>query len=121
MPVIPATQEDGGSKPAWVNSFVRPYLEKTLCKKRLVEWLKVKALSSRPSTTKKKKKKREEGRKKKERKTGLKVNLLCPGMSLTSELAKGAAERSVGERPCDMSEKVHKSSFQGDLISHGDN
>jgi hypothetical protein len=31
---------------------VRPYLEKTLHKKGLVEWLKVKALSSNPSTTK---------------------------------------------------------------------
>jgi hypothetical protein len=43
-------QEDHGSKPAWVNS-LRPYLEKGL-----VEWLKVKALSSRPSTTTTKKK-----------------------------------------------------------------
>jgi hypothetical protein len=36
--------------------FVRPYLEKTHYKKGLVEWLKVKALSSSPRTTKKKKK-----------------------------------------------------------------
>jgi hypothetical protein len=34
---------------------VGPYLEKTLHKKRLVEWLKVKALSSSSSTAKKKK------------------------------------------------------------------
>jgi hypothetical protein len=34
-------QEDLGSKPAWANSPVRPYLEKTLHKKVLVEWLKV--------------------------------------------------------------------------------
>jgi hypothetical protein len=36
---------------------VRPYLEKTHHKKVLVEWLKVKALSSNRSTEKKKKKK----------------------------------------------------------------
>jgi hypothetical protein len=34
-------QEDHGLKPAWANSSVRPYLEKTLHKKGLVEWLKV--------------------------------------------------------------------------------
>jgi hypothetical protein len=32
---------------------VRPYLEKPFTKMGLVEWLKVKPLSSRPSTTKK--------------------------------------------------------------------
>jgi hypothetical protein len=32
----------------------RPYLEKTLHRKGLVEWFKVKALSSSPSTKKKK-------------------------------------------------------------------
>jgi hypothetical protein len=32
---------------------MRPYLKNTLHKKKLVEWLKVKALSSSPSTTKK--------------------------------------------------------------------
>jgi hypothetical protein len=32
--------------------FTRPYLKKTLHKKGLVEWLKVKALSSNPSTAK---------------------------------------------------------------------
>jgi hypothetical protein len=35
---------------------VRPYLEKTFHKKELAEWLKVKDLSSNPSTAKKKKK-----------------------------------------------------------------
>jgi hypothetical protein len=34
-------QEDHSSKPAWANSSKRPYLEKTLHKKGLVEWLKV--------------------------------------------------------------------------------
>jgi hypothetical protein len=38
---------------------VRPYLEKPLTKVGLLEWLKVKALSSSPSTAKKKKKKKE--------------------------------------------------------------
>jgi hypothetical protein len=33
--------------------FVRPYLEKPFIKIGLVEWLKVKALSSSPSTAKK--------------------------------------------------------------------
>jgi hypothetical protein len=37
---------------------VRPYLEKPFTKIGLVEWLKVKALSSTPSTAKKKKKKK---------------------------------------------------------------
>jgi hypothetical protein len=37
---------------------MRPYLEKPFTKIRLVEWLKVKALSLSPSTTKKKKKKK---------------------------------------------------------------
>jgi hypothetical protein len=35
---------------------MRYYLKKTLHKKRLVEWLKVQALSSNPTTAKKKKK-----------------------------------------------------------------
>jgi hypothetical protein len=39
-------------KPARANSFLRPHLEKTHHKKGIVEWLKVKALSSTPSTTK---------------------------------------------------------------------
>jgi hypothetical protein len=46
-------QEDRGLKPVWVNSSTRPYLKKTLHKKiGLVEWVKVKALSSSPSTAK---------------------------------------------------------------------
>jgi hypothetical protein len=51
-------QEDRGSKPAQANSSTRPYLKKPFTKIELVEWLKVKPLSSSPSTTKKKKKKR---------------------------------------------------------------
>jgi hypothetical protein len=51
-------QEDFGSKPAWANCSVRPYLKekkkKKNHKKGLVEWLKVKALSSNPSTRDKK-------------------------------------------------------------------
>jgi hypothetical protein len=39
---------------------LEPYLKKNLHKKGLVEWLKVKALSSNSSTAKKKKSKREE-------------------------------------------------------------
>jgi hypothetical protein len=45
-------QEDHGSKPVSSKSFMTPYLEKTHRKKGLVEWLKVKALSSNPSTAK---------------------------------------------------------------------
>jgi hypothetical protein len=37
---------------------LRPYLEKSLHKEGLVEWLKVKALSSNPSTAKKKRRDR---------------------------------------------------------------
>jgi hypothetical protein len=48
-------QEDHGSKPAWPNSSVRPYLKTPFTKIGLVEWLKVKALSSSPSTAKNKK------------------------------------------------------------------
>jgi hypothetical protein len=33
-------------KPAQANSFTRPYLKKTLHKRGVVEWLKVKTLSS---------------------------------------------------------------------------
>jgi hypothetical protein len=51
-------REDHGSKPAWKNSSVRSCLEKTHHEKGLVERLKVKTLSSIPSTTKKKKKKK---------------------------------------------------------------
>jgi hypothetical protein len=49
-------------KPAQRNSSARPYLDKTFTKIGLVEWLKVKVLSSSPSTAKKKKKKKEPGR-----------------------------------------------------------
>jgi hypothetical protein len=44
-------------KLAQVNSYPRPYLEKPFTKIGLVEWLKVKALSSSPCTSKKKGKK----------------------------------------------------------------
>jgi hypothetical protein len=43
-------QEDQSSKPAQANSSGRPYLEKPFTKTGLVEWLKVKTLSSNPST-----------------------------------------------------------------------
>jgi hypothetical protein len=46
-------QEDHSSKPARANSSERPYLEKSFTKIGLVEWLKVKALSSSPSTANK--------------------------------------------------------------------
>jgi hypothetical protein len=39
---------------------VRPYLEKSFTKIGLVEWLKVKALSSSPTTTKKQKSKKKD-------------------------------------------------------------
>jgi hypothetical protein len=52
-------QNDCGLKPAQANSSVRPHLKKPFTKIGLVEWLKVKALSSNPSTAKKKKKKKE--------------------------------------------------------------
>jgi hypothetical protein len=45
-------------KPAQANSSARPYLEKFFTKIGLMEWLKVKALSSSPSTTKRKKEKK---------------------------------------------------------------
>jgi hypothetical protein len=47
------SQEVLCSKPAPGKWFVRPFLEKTLHKKRLAKWLKVKVPSSSPSTTKK--------------------------------------------------------------------
>jgi hypothetical protein len=47
-------QENHGSKPAQANSSMRPYVEKPFTKIGLVEWLKVTALSSNPSTKKKK-------------------------------------------------------------------
>jgi hypothetical protein len=46
-------QEDRDLKPVQANSLGEPYLEKTLQQKGLVEWLKVKALSSNLSTRKK--------------------------------------------------------------------
>jgi hypothetical protein len=49
-------QEHHGSKPALAKSSARHYLEKRFTKIGLMEWLKVKALNSSPSTTKKKKK-----------------------------------------------------------------
>jgi hypothetical protein len=49
-PVIPATQEDQGSKPVRANSLQDPIWKKTFTKIGLVEWLKVKALSSSPSS-----------------------------------------------------------------------
>jgi hypothetical protein len=57
MPVILATEEAeiGGSwfKVSLEKYLVRPYLEKPFTKIGLVKWLKVKALSSSPSTEKK--------------------------------------------------------------------
>jgi hypothetical protein len=47
-------QEDHGLKPAQANSLQDPILKKPFTKTGLVEWLKVKALSSSPSTTQKK-------------------------------------------------------------------
>jgi hypothetical protein len=47
-------QEYHGLKPAWANSLRYPISKKTYHKKKktgLVEWLKVKALSSNPSAT----------------------------------------------------------------------
>jgi hypothetical protein len=49
-------QQDHGSKPAWANSSSDPISKKPITKKGVVEWLKVQALSSSPSTTQKKKK-----------------------------------------------------------------
>jgi hypothetical protein len=55
--VILATQEaEISSKPAWAQSLVRPYLEKPFTKIGLLKWLKVKVLSSNPSTAKRTKK-----------------------------------------------------------------
>jgi hypothetical protein len=56
-------QEDHGSKPAWANSLQDPISKKPFTKKGLVEWLKVKALSSNPSTTKKQNKQTEKQKK----------------------------------------------------------
>jgi hypothetical protein len=54
MPVILATQGDHGSTPAWANCSRDPSQKIFPQKKGHVEWLKVKALSSNPSTKKKK-------------------------------------------------------------------
>jgi hypothetical protein len=54
MPLILATQDDRGAKPAWANNSARPYFKKPFTKIGLIEWLKVKALTSSPSITKKK-------------------------------------------------------------------
>jgi hypothetical protein len=51
-------QEDCSSKPVWANSSQDPISKRPITKKRLVEWLKVEALSSSPSTAKKKKKRK---------------------------------------------------------------
>jgi hypothetical protein len=45
--------EDCSSKPAWANRLRDTISKKPFTKKGLVEWLKVLALSSSPSTTKK--------------------------------------------------------------------
>jgi O-acetyl-ADP-ribose deacetylase (regulator of RNase III) len=49
-------QEDRGSKPTQENSSQDPLSKKTLHKIRLVAWIKVKAVSSRPVPHQKKKK-----------------------------------------------------------------
>jgi hypothetical protein len=49
-------QKDQGSKPAWANNLQDTISKKNLTQKGLVEWLKVSALSSNPSTTKQNKK-----------------------------------------------------------------
>jgi hypothetical protein len=60
IPVILATEEAEIKKIQFKASpgkkFERPYLKKAFTKIGLVKWLKVKALSSSPSTEKKKKK-----------------------------------------------------------------
>jgi hypothetical protein len=45
-------QEDHGLKPDQANRSMRPYLKKPFTKIGLLEWLKVKALSSNTSTAK---------------------------------------------------------------------
>jgi hypothetical protein len=54
-------QEDCSSKPAQANSLLDPISKKPFTKIGLVEWLKVKALSSNSSTAKKNKKLRDIG------------------------------------------------------------
>jgi hypothetical protein len=53
MPVILAIQEDRGSKPDQANNSARPSLKQPFRKIGMVQWLKVKALSSKPRTAKK--------------------------------------------------------------------
>jgi hypothetical protein len=48
-------QEDHDLKPAWAKQFTRPHLKKPFTKIGLVEWLKVKALSSSPQYQNKRK------------------------------------------------------------------
>jgi hypothetical protein len=55
-------QEDHDSKPAQSNSARDPISKKPITKIGLMEWLKVKALSSNLSTAKKKKKERKDKR-----------------------------------------------------------
>jgi hypothetical protein len=55
-----SNQEDCSWKPAGANNFSRSYLEKPFTKIGLVEWLKVKALSSSPSMAKIAKRKKRE-------------------------------------------------------------
>jgi hypothetical protein len=50
-------QEDRGLKPVWANNLRDSILKKPITKIRLLEWLKVKALSSNPSTENKAKQK----------------------------------------------------------------
>jgi hypothetical protein len=52
-------QEDGSSKPAWENSSLDSVSKNPSQKIGLVEWLKMKALSSSPVLQKKKKEKKE--------------------------------------------------------------
>jgi hypothetical protein len=54
-------QEDHGSKPVWANSPQDPISKKPITKIGLVQWLKVKALNSSPSTTPKRNRERAGG------------------------------------------------------------
>jgi hypothetical protein len=48
-------REDCGSKPAWGNCLWEPISERSITKIGLVEWIKMKVLSSSPTSAKKKK------------------------------------------------------------------
>jgi hypothetical protein len=50
MPVILATRDNRGLKPAQANSSLTPYLKKPFTKIGLAKWLKVKALSASPKS-----------------------------------------------------------------------